>query len=280
MASSQLYFPPPNPGIYDNFYFQDTYSYQNYGRFWVDLKDMKALTHPSLSRELRTKVMAQLIQIPLYLPDVLENKYLTYGLKKLVLPGRLPQEKELIDAAMNNMAYMFEELRMEPLLKEIHNIQQALLTIQAHWEKFQTYVRNPATKEQTSDFIQEMRRGRTELHQQLNNLSVKSTRLDQTINMLTLHGHRIGPAFYDNPAAFLLGAPMHVRYPNILIAQSVQKAVEIMENIKQQRSVAEGVQHYYRLLIRSMRALRNMEQGMANCLERRSREEPDNTRSS
>jgi len=227
---------------------------------------------------------------------------------------------------MENMARIFAESYVHPLVLKIQTIQTALSKIQAHWIQLNSFLdapetasratlygarpslvnsggpqsgsdsmnhdeshiasiwpRNDSSKMGCSDgpptssnlaarrisiLIQEMREERNKLHQQLNALNKTSIQLDRTIQTINLKALQIGPAFLDNPAQFIMGTPLVVLHQTALIAPSIENAVEQMEAMKQERSVAEGAQHFYRLLLRSMRALRNMEQGMANYLEK------------
>src|SRR5579864_9309267 len=105
--------PNQNPDIYNNYSLPDTYSELNFGRFWINLTEMKTLTNGEPLLELITKVMQQLSQIPLSLPNKILSKYFSYERKKNCLYC-MGSEQILNKETMDKMALLFAKTYMNP----------------------------------------------------------------------------------------------------------------------------------------------------------------------
>jgi len=221
------------PVLYDNYHHRKTYSHANYGQFWTDPQRRRNLTNNLPLLEERAHVITQLCLFTQTISSVIQSKYQSYFDRKGTIPFQDKTEKEYIDNNLEKMAAIFCTVYMGKFATQIQEITNAFQIVKAHFEQFRSMSNdtNPTLKTNTIILCKNMQTSRQEIHKLLTDLKMRSNRLDR----------QIGPTRY------------HFK----------------KETTNQCISVAEGAQHFYRLFINVTRALRNMEQGMAKCLQTR-----------
>ncbi|HEV7737177.1 MAG TPA: hypothetical protein VGO47_07385 [Chlamydiales bacterium] len=219
------------PVLYDNYQHRETYSHANYGQFWTD---------PQLGRNLasnlpllveRAHVITQLCLFTQAISSVIQSKHQSYHDRKSTIPFQNQTEKEHIDNTLEKMAGIFNTVYMKKFAIQTQKITDAFQIVQAHFKQFHTMFHDSNLNLRTDaiTLCKDMRKSRQKIHKLLVDINTRSNTLDR----------KIGPTRYQSKN----------------------------EILNQYLSVAEGAQHFYRLFINVTRVLRNMEQGMAKCLE-------------
>lgn len=267
-----------NMASYDRFQKYESAMLEKYKDYWVESEDIQGLHELNSRMDLKEKALQKIGNIAGSFFNIILEKFYFYETKKETIPYVDPIEKQLNDCAMDNMSRMYSQQMMNPLYGEVLEIKKTYLKVHEHFEQFKALCGEvedqSVAKEKAANLIKEMHAARRNLNRHLFSLSHKSQQLIDKVKSLTDEGKDIGPSFNQNPAVFVkLNQCPIVMSTSKYINKGIKghEMIEIIEGIKQTRSVANEVEPFYLLFLNAVQAMRKMEKGMSLSLAKRYR---------
>lgn len=254
------------------FQLRELHMFENYPKIWVNLAEMGSQKSSHSDTPLiliREEIFKKLNNFKNSAANLVDQHALSYQRKKATIPYGNPIEKKLNDCAMDRMEALFRQNLMKPMKSQINTINTLIPTVQSHFDRFKILCQTPETKESATEaknLAQQMHTSRRELNTILFKIAMQMDQLQSMVKDLNEKGEQCGPSFKTKPALIMLVGKFINRGGPLLKANTIEEGIEIIEDIKQAKSVCCGAAPLQLLFVNAIQAMRRMEKGMGTYL--------------
>lgn len=257
------------------FQFHELKMLEKYPSMWINLSEMgsqkTAYRYDNLIL-IREQIFEKVCSFFHLAEQLVDKQAGVYAIKKAKIPYKNPLEKKLNDAAMDRMTALFKQNLLLPLKNQICEINLVIPEVKLHFESYKNLCEvgeGKANQLAAQNLVKDMHTTRKKLNKLLFKAAVQMNQLKVKSKDLGEQGNSCGVSFSQNPASILFLGFFINRKGMLLNAKTLEEGIEIMENIKQIRSLCWSVEPIELLFINTIQVLRKMEKGMGMYLAKK-----------